>query len=218
MPSSDTQYELARKVSVKDLLPLLTYEFPDAPDGMLEYVALRKVIEFCRRTNALRRVTDIITQPCVLNYRLEPPDSADTDLVAVMRMAHLPTRWCAPEYSRVTVHNGRRCCMCQGFVSYVEGNELIFMPPPKGKSVFRVEISVCPKPDSCDVDASLLDFEHTLLDGIRAELFAQPNKPWSSAARSQTCEVAYRQGCADASVEVMAHHQRGSFTRHRRAF
>lgn len=213
--SSPYQYELAPKVPLTEFLPLLEYEFTDAPGGMLSYVLFQVICRFCRHTNILRRTVDIHTERCVPNYLLEPPD--DVDMIAVMRMAEIRSKACAPDYHRVTVHCGVSCCHCHDNVVFVRGNELVFDRPP-GQALFRVEMSVQPRRGACDVDRVLLDYEHALLDGVRAGLFAQIGKPWSNITRAQASENAFRLACANAAVECMTHNQRGSFTRRRRKF
>ena len=210
-------YEDAPQVPLTDLLPELEFEFNDAPQGLLAHLMRRTIDRFCNDTNVIRRQCTVRTHECVQNYLMDIPDGVE--LIAVMRVVLLHSKYCAPDYRRTTVPLERSYgfCACAPYTVSVRKNELFFDPPAKHAS-FLIDMSVRPSSNACDVDKSLLAYEDTLLEGVRAKLYAQTGKPWSSAQRAVASDALFRQGCADAAVDTMMHQQRGAFMSHRRKF
>ena len=208
-------YEQAAQIPVTDLLPLLEAEFTDAPQVMLTFMLLDVVADFCKRTNALRRRADICTLPCVPNYLLEAPD--ETEVIAVMRIDQVHSKYCVPVYQRTVLPDAPHALPCCPHSISVDGNEVI-INPPAGNTVFRVEMSVRPRANACEVDAALREHSRTLLEGVRRDLYRQTGKPWSNVNRATEAHTLYLQGCDNASLETMLHKQRGAFRGARRKF
>jgi len=199
-------YEVAPKVSISEFLDDLSYEFTDAPYGLLENAVKRAIQRICERSNMLRRTVKIRTECNVHNYLLEPPDCVD--VIAVMAIELCCGSHCQREVQRITTPTCKVCC--GGYEVFVNGNELVFTNP-KMDSLFHVELSVKPTRDSCDVDAILVNEHYELvLDGVRSNLCALPNKPWSSVQRAQLAEQSFLRGCAEAAVDTMMGSQRGA--------
>ena len=210
-------FENTPKIPMDAFLDTLSYEFTDAPYGVLENCLKRTVCRMCERTNVLRRVLYIHTQENVHNYLLEPPDCMD--VIALMSVGYCQTKFLCSELIRMNRRDLRHGCCCHGNTVCVEGNEIIFSNPKNG-DVYRVEISVKPGRDSCELDSILLDeYEETVLMGVKAMMFEMSDKPWSSIQRAQLCEQSFLRECAEVAVDVLNGGQRGAYkAKRQRAF
>ncbi len=217
---STVVFENTPKATVDSFLDELSFEFTDAPYGLLEHYIRRVVMDMCERANILRRVAHIYTQSNIHNYLLEPPD--DVHVIAVMSVALGHHVFVPAKFARTNVPVWECDCSCLGhgmnFI-HCNGAEINFTHPHSGDD-WVVNMSVKPKPDACEFDTSLLyDYAPTVIDGVRAELYGQSDKPWSSVQRAALAEQAYKSGCATIAVDRMLNGQRGTFRAKRgRAF
>lgn len=217
---STVVFENTPKVPIDSFLDELSFEFTDAPYGLLEHYVKRTVQRMCERANVMRRTAVIHTQGNVHNYLLEPPD--DTVVIAVMSIALAGHKFIPPKFARTNVAVWDcDCCACLGRPNmiHVEGHEILFSHPHSCDE-WVVNMSVKPTLDACEVDeAFATDYAPIVIDGVRAALYAVNDKPWSSANKAQYYEASFASECATASVERMLGHQRGSFrAKRQRAF
>lgn len=217
---STVVFENTPKADITSFLDELSFEFTDAPYGLLEHYIRRVVSDMCDRANIMRRTAHIHTQSNVRNYLLEPPD--DTIVVAVMSLALGSHIFVPHKTVRTNVPVWECDCSCLGRgVNFVHcnGAEIVFSRPHTGDD-WIVNMSVKPRYDGCDFDASILNsYASVLIDGVRAELYAQSDKPWSSLQRATLAEAAYKRGCATIAVDRMLNGQRGTLRAKRgRAF
>lgn len=205
----DTLAQAVDKVSLQEFLPELEFEYTDAPQDLLSAMVLRAIQRLCLGANVLRRTTRVHLHPPATHYKLKPID--DTKLIAVMAICvEQGLCCCTRQLIRV---NGPTCsCSCCGQqFAHVDGDELV-VERPQPCEVLRVELSVQPGLDACEVDRVLLD-EHyqTIVTGVRAIMCAMVDKPWSSWERSRQAETLFRQGIAEAAVWTLTGRQRGAF-------
>lgn len=183
----------------------LSYEFTDAPYGLLENCVKRTVTRIAERTNMLRRTVFLTTECNVHNYLLEPPDCMD--VIAIMSICYCQSKFLHGPLYRLTSPTCTCCCFDNN-VS-VDHGEIVFSAPKSG-TTFKIVMSVKPRRDSCEVDSILEEEHHELvLDGVRSILFAMADKPWSSVQRAQLSEQSFLHGCAEAAVDTMLGNQRG---------
>lgn len=204
---SEVLYEAVEKVPIGEFLPELEFEFTDAPAAMLEHYVVRTVMRMCDRSNVLRRAIRITPQRHAHNYRLEPID--DVDFHAVMAVGIERSCFCAPRLIRVTGPAMR--CQCTPYsYAYVDHNEIVFTDPRPG-DVYRVDISVRPRHNACEIDRVVYDnYMPVLVEGVRAALCSMADKPWSSWERSQLAERNFIQGCCGIALDTMMGRQRGA--------
>lgn len=211
-------FENTPKVPLSEFLDILAYEFTDASYGLLENCLKRTITRIAERSNIMRRTVFLTTQCGVHNYLLEPPDCME--VIAIMSICYWKSMYMQGPLYRLTSPNCTRgCCFCFGNTVYVDKGEIVFSAPQSG-TTFRIELSVKPTKDSCDLDKILLDdHEELVLDGVRSLLFAMVDKPWSSMQRAQASEQAFLRGCAEAAVDTMLGNQRGVMkAKHTRIF
>lgn len=198
-------FENTPKVPVSEFLDILAYEFTDAPYGLLEDCLKRTVTRIAERTNIMRRTVYLTTECNVHNYLLEPPDCME--VIAIMSICYCQSKFLHGPLYRLTSPTCTCCCFDNN-VS-VDHGEIVFSAPKSG-TTFRIELSVKPTKDSCELDSILLtDHQELVLDGVRSLLFAMVDKPWSSVQRAQLSEQAFLHGCAEAAVDTMLGNQRG---------
>lgn len=210
-------FENTPKVPVSDFLDILSYEFTDAPYGLLENCLKRTVARIAERTNIMRRTVYLTTQCNIHNYLLEPPDCME--VIAIMSICYWKSKFIhGPLYRLTSPRCACGCCFGDNEV-YVDKGEIVFTAPQSG-ATFRIELSVKPTKDSCELDSILLtDHEELVLDGVRSLLFAMVDKPWSSVQRAQASEQAFLRGCAEAAVDTLVGNQRGVLkAKHTRIF
>lgn len=209
-------FENTPKIAVDDLLHELEYNFTDAPHDLLAYCVLQSISRLCEQANVMRRTAEVRTYPNVHNYLLEPPD--DVDVIAVMSICETHSKFITPRITRV---NAPVCeCRCSsGSTVHINRNELVFSNP-MACTAYLVNMSVKPKPNACEVDASLLsDYLPTIIKGAQSILFSMVDKPWSSAQRGLQAEKDFMIDCAGAAVDTLMGRQRGAFVAKRqRAF
>lgn len=208
---STVVFDNTPKVAIADFLDELSFEFTDAPYGLLEHCIRRVVMDMCDRANIMRRTAHIYTQAGVHNYLLEPPD--DTVVVAIMSVALGSHVFVPAKFSRTNVPVWETDCSCLGchknFI-HCNGGEINFSHPHSGDD-WIINMSVKPRYDACDLDADILtSHASVLIDGVRAELYAQSDKPWSSLQRATLAQTAYKRGCATIAVDKMLNGQRGT--------
>lgn len=217
---STVVFENTPKTELTSFLDELTFEFTDAPYGMLEHYIRRVVLDMCERTNMLRRTATIRTRSNIHNYLLEPPD--DVQVIAIISVALGKHIFVPAKYARTNVAVWECDCSCLGhhmnFI-HCNGPEINFSHPHSGDE-WVVNMSVKPRADACEFDSALVsNYASTVIDGVRAELYGQSDKPWSSVQRAALAEQAYKSGCATIAVDKMLNGQRGSFRAKRgRAF
>lgn len=206
-------YEQTPKKDISELLDELQFEFTDAPSELLLHYLQRTVRDFCDRTNAVQRTVRIYPQAGVHNYLIEPAD--DVDFIAILSVQCTQCRYGNRAVRRVIAP------VCDLFTDYdtvhVNNNELIFSHPRFG-DCWNVIISVMPRLQDMEVDAVLVDrYAPAIIDGVRAELYALQDKPWSSLQRAQSslqraqlCRAQYIQKCCTYSIDGLTEHQRGA--------
>jgi len=209
-------YEATPKTSIDEFVADLEYEFTDAPHDLLVHNVQRVVAQMCEQSNILRRVAYIHTQECVPNYIIEAPDCMQ--LIALMSICYCHSRYMHSPLIRLT---GSPCdvCCCRDNNVHIEGNELVFSSP-KDCDVFRIEMSVKPTYQTCELDTNLLtDYYETICLGVRSLMYDMLDKPWSSVQRAALTKQEFYRACSDDAVRTMLHHQRGALrVRRLRAF
>ena len=204
-------FENTPKVPVSDLIDDLAYEFTDAPWELLEQCVKRVITRICERTNVLRRTVYLTTECNVHNYLLEPPDCME--VIAIMSICYCRSKFLHGPLYRLTSPTCTCCCFDNN-VS-VDHGEIVFSAPKSG-TTFRLELSVKPTKEACEVDSILLlDHRELIIDGVRSMLCTMVDKPWSSVQRAAASEQAFLRGCAEASVDTMLGGQRGVMRVHR---
>lgn len=194
------------KVSVREFLPELTFEFTEMPEEGMPHFVLRAINRIARQSNCLRRTATIHTQPCVDNYLLEPQDCMD--IVAVMSVCKHGGCGCS-DVTRIT---SEPCHLPCGTMSWFEAPNTIYFSNTRHHNVFRVSMSVAPTYETCEVDRILLtNFYDTVLNGTKFYLYSMTDKPWSSVNRAQEYEVRFLQGIRSAALEALTGGQRGMF-------
>jgi hypothetical protein len=199
-------YEQVTKKDFSDILDELQFEFTDAPADLLLHYAQRVIRDFCDRTNALRRTVHIYPQMGVHNYLIEPSD--DVDFIAMLSVQCTRCRYGMGVVRRVI---GNVCDILTDYDTiHIKDNELIFSHPRTGDS-WDIIISVMPTLKDMDVDAVLIDrYSETIVNGVKARLYEQSDKPWTSLQRAQLSRATYLQQCGVISLDLLTEHQRGA--------
>ena len=206
-------YDAYPKVSIKEFIPELAFEFEDASEEIFSHFILKAINRFARDSNALVRDQDILAQCGACAYKLEALDCVD--VVGILRVTRESDRICGEvDVPRINNRPGKHCCFTQRSVSWFEAPDIIHFNPCSPPDVFHVLFSVAPKYDACEVDRILLDvYLETILDGSRYFLYNMQSKPWSQVQRAQECYFKFLDGIKRASVESHTGGQRGVFKR-----
>lgn len=209
-------YEAYPKTPVDEFVTDLEYEFSDAPHDLLVHNVLRVVASMCEQSNILRRTALVRTQAGVPNYTFEAPDNMQ--VIALLSICPVGGAHATAPIVRLTTAPQAICHAPMNSV-WVENKELIFSAPGN-RDTFRVEMSVKPTYQTCELDTCLLtDYYETLCLGVRSLMFDMADKPWSSLQRAALARQEFYRACSDNAVRAMTRNQRGAFrVRRPRAF
>lgn len=204
----DTQshviFEAYEKVPLTEFTPELAFEFTDLRDEAIPNYVLRAITRMTNVGNVLNRTAIIHTQPCVDNYLLEPPDCVD--IVAIMSVCQIDGNRCG-KIERVTNTPCRLPC---GATTWFEYPNTIFIKTNGCFNIYRVQMSVAPTFDACEVDRILLTkYYDTVLAGAKYYIYSMVNKPWSSVNRAQEVKLDFERGIRSAAIDNLTGGQRG---------
>lgn len=211
MPSVQVVYESYPKISLDEFVPELAFEFPEVPADAFSNYLMRTIIRFARETNALRRVAHIVVQECVENYLLEPADCMD--IVNIMSVCQ--TKYGSCSSRPVTRLMAEPCHICCGVYSWFEYPNTIYFKPARQNDHYRVEFSVTPTYDTCEVDKILMTHYYDVItEGVRFQLLNMVQKPWITTSRlvdkATESEKRFILGMRQAAIDAMTHNQRGA--------
>lgn len=208
--TTNVDYESYPKVPVSMFYPELDLEFEKLPQDSFGHFILKAINRLCRDANILRRKVDICTQDCVQNYLVEPEDCMD--VVAVMGICNIWGNMCG----KIHRINHEPCRLSCGSTTWFEFPNTIHIQGAKCGNLYRVEVSVTPRYDACEVDSILLsNFHDVVLAGAKSYIYGITGKSWSSVARAQENMAAFKIGISKAAVETMTGGQRGVFKTNR---
>lgn len=205
-PQSVQVYDAHPKVPVSEFVPELEFEFTDIPSDAFAHYVLRAINKFARDSNALRRTQYIKTIPCVNTYLLLPHDCVD--IVAIMRIG---TGNCD---TVIRTLYSPTCLACGSVYAWFSEPNILHLEPMRREQLYRVEMSVAPTYDACEVDKKLLtDYYDTIISGVKSYLYNITDKPWSSVQRAQESMLLFHNGIHRAAMETLTRGQRGGFKR-----
>jgi len=174
-------YELFPKVQLVDYVDELRFQFEDLPiDAAARY--LQKAVHYlCRNAHVLKRTQILKLQCGVSNYVLESHDCMD--IVAVHNCWTVDSKClCNPTIARLPSKPDPHIPCCCGRAMWVELDKSI--PEIHFVGMFDetvgIEMSVCPKVDSNEVDAIIMEkYLDVCLMGAAAYLYSLKGKPWT---------------------------------------
>lgn len=168
--------------ALSDFFPSLRMEIPGALDLVLEREVRRAAVRFCQDTWIWKTALSLSTVSGTLSYALTVPDGAE--LVGVV---------CA--YNSV----GSRITR---FEVDIPGKEISFFDD-HGSDTLTVTMAVQPSNSATTVpDILLSHYIETVQAGALSELYAMPNKPWSSKDRSLFYHRKFKVGVGNARIAV----------------
>src|SRR5699024_6536885 len=143
-------------VSVGEFLDDMRLNYPEIPDGWLSNAVVNAAIEFSKRTHVLQRTIKIITQECVRNYSLEPPDC--TEIVAMHRV-----RTACGKVIRLATPANK---MCSTLAWWEKPNEFVLSSSPCDGTEYYIDVSVRPGQDACELPSELYDeYKQAIIHG-----------------------------------------------------
>lgn len=173
-------------------------------DGMEQTMAedfIRKaVIDFCTRTQVLRRTTEIELIACADEYAV--------DLVDCERVVSIQ------EVCGYEVLKSEPCTKlnCHGrYVWFVPPDNLKISPiPVESGDVVRVVVSVAPKQDCCEVDEFIYqNYRETIIDKALSQLYMIKQARWFDLSLAQLHARNYQLGVTQAGADRLLGVRRG---------
>lgn len=195
---TDIVYDPYATVPLSDFIPELVFEIPELPEEMAMYHVRKAVIEFARRSLVLRRKVDIHTYNCVDNYILEAPDCSE--VLAIHNICNVTGTCCGKPVRLTHAPCGLPSC---GVSVWREEPNIVWISPGRDGACYRVEISVAPTRDVCEVDKILYDkyFENILV-GAKMYLYGIARRPWSSQDLANAARLEFDRKIATAMLDT----------------
>lgn len=183
----------------------------DMPDGIAENFVRQAAIDFCERSQIIRRVVDIDLICGVSDYPILLPDER---IVSIQRVC-VGDRCCA---ERAVLSASAPCetgCTFHGHsIWFVPPDSLNIRPTPsvdRAKAI-RVHVAVAPLRDACELDSVLYERYHeTILDGALARLYLAKTTPWHDKELANLHKTQFDQGIAAAGLDRLTGDTRGPF-------
>lgn len=173
-------------------------------DGMEEYMAtdfIRKsVIDFCTKTQILRRTTEVELISCADEYLIDIDDCERVvSIQEVCGYEVLSKAPCTQPYCS------------RHYVWFVSPNNLMVSPTPvQSGDKLRVVVSVAPKQDCCEVDSLIYErYRETIIDRALSQLYRIKQARWFDLNLAQLHERAYRDGVVQAAADRLLGTRRG---------
>lgn len=210
--------ETVEMVKLERFTPEIILATPDVPTDIAENYVRQAAIELAEDSHILRRKINIATQAGVTDYQLEPPDCTHTlKIVEVCdwmgrRYTVLPNVPCEPPCG-VSITDACGGCAPGGFiarstiwVAFTQPNELEVRPVP-GVDIdlgYKVEISVAPDRDACELDEILYQrYAPTIHQGALWHIYMLPGKPWSSPQLARYHEGEFKKLKSRAQLDAL---------------
>lgn len=168
--------------------------------SMAEDFVRKAVIDFCTKTQVLRRTTEIELIACAEEYML---DIDDCERVVSIQ-----------EVCGYEVLKSEPCTKpnCYGrFVWFVPPNNLMISPTPvESGGRVRVVVSVAPKQDCCEVDEFIYqNYRETIIDKALSLLYMVKQARWFDLNLAQMHERNYQRGVVQAGADRLLGVKRG---------
>ena len=168
--------------ALSDFFPSLRLEIPGALDLTLEREVRRSAIRACQETWLWKELVSLTTTAGTAAYSLEIPDGAD--LVGVV---------CVYDSSGT-----RRV----GFETDLLSSQISFFSDP-GSKTYSITVALQPSTTATIVpDLLLSHYPEVVQAGALSELYAMPNKPWSSKDRSLFYHKKFKVGVGNARIAM----------------
>lgn len=167
---------------------------------MAEDYVRKAIIDFCTKTQVLRRSTEIELIACANEYLL---DIDDCERVVSIREV------CGYEALKEEPCTRQNCY--GRFVWFVPPNNLMISPTPieSGDKV-RVVVSVAPKQDCCEVDSIIYEkYRETIIDKALSMLYQIKQARWFDLQLSLQHDKQYKAGLVQASADRLFGVKRG---------
>lgn len=167
---------------------------------MAEDYVRKAVIDFCTRTQVVKRTTDIELIACAKEYLL---DLEDCDRVVSIREV------CGYEVLKEEPCAGMNCY--GHYIWHVPPNNVVISPTPieSGDKV-RVVVSVAPTQDCCEVDALIYQrYRDVIIDKALAMLYQVKQARWFDLQLSLQHEKQYKAGLVQATADRLFGVKRG---------
>lgn len=167
---------------------------------MAEDYIRKAVIDFCTRTQVLRRETEVELIACADEYILDIDDCER--VVSIQDVCGYEVLRKAP----CTQPN------CHGrFIWFVSPNNIKISPTPieSGQKV-KVVVAVAPKQDCCEVDSLIYEnYRETIIDKALSLLYRVKQDRWFDLQLSMAHEKDYMRGITQASADRLIGVRRG---------
>ncbi len=163
--------------------PTILVDVPSCPSDMVIEATRDVVIEFCKRTKALRVEADAFyTVIGDASYTLTPP--AETQIIDVLTLKYNDSKKIEPQLREELDRRSPNWQTLEGtpnsFLSTRPG-EIVFDRIPQEVVVVRPFVAVKPSQTSQGVDEFIFEeFKVDIKHGVLAYLFAQPKKDYSN--------------------------------------
>lgn len=173
-------------------------------DGMEQHMAedyVRKaIIEFCRKTQVLRRITEIELIECANEYLLDLNE--DERVVSIQEV-------CGYEVLKNEPCNLPNCN--RHYVWFVPPNNLMVSPTPvKSGGRVRVVVSVTPQQDFCEVDELIYEnYREVIIDKALSMLYKIKQARWYDLQLAVVHEKSYNIGVVQAGADRLLGVRRG---------
>lgn len=168
--------------------------------AMAEDYVRKAVIDFCTKTQIVRRTTEIELIACADEYILDIDDCER--VVSIQEV-------CGYEVLKKAPCNSQNCY--SRVVWFVSPNNLKFNPTPveSGDKV-RVVVAVTPKQDCCEVDMMLYqNYRETIIDKALSMLYRVKQARWFDLNLAQLHEKDYQRGVVQAGADRLLGVRRG---------
>lgn len=167
---------------------------------MAEDFVRKAIIDFCTKTQVIKRITEVELIACADEYILDLPD--DEQVISIQEV-------CGYEVLKKEPCNLPNCG--SNVVWFVPPNNLKINPVPTNSGgMVRVEVATAPTQECCEVDKLIYDrYREVIIDKALAMLYVIKQARWFDVNLAQYHEKQYRNGVTRAGMDRLLGVRRG---------
>lgn len=167
---------------------------------MAEAYVRTAIIDFCTRTQVLKRTTEVELIACANEYILDLPPGER--VVSIQEV-------CGYEVLKKEPCNIQNCY--RNYVWFVPPNNIKVSPTPVvSGDRFRIVVAVAPMQDSCDIDALIYEnYRQVIIDKALSLLYVIKQARWYDANLARYHATEYWKGLTQAAADRLLGTKRG---------
>ncbi len=202
-------YEPFKNRPLSDFFDELRFTFPDLPQPLFEYYAVKTARIMARKGNLIRRHAFIESRPGVHRYRLSSPDGME--ICGILSIRHNPACSCISTEIKRSFIEPEGFFSCRHDIAWSDDAGDIHLHPQYCHGMYHVRLSVAPALDACELPEKFFThYQDTLNLGIKAAILLIPGRSWTNLSLGQSFENEFSDRIKQDAIETATHRMRGS--------